>query len=66
MNIYSRSDLQENIFQYKEDCQNVHEKTDLLFFCFTCEQVDHYIGDNSHGDTFGNTVQEWHCDDSDA
>ena len=39
--------------------------TDLLFFGFAGEQVDHYVGNNSHGDTFGNTVHEWHCDDRD-
>ena len=56
--------LQENIFQDKQHCQYIHQSADLLFFCLTCDQVDGYLCDNSHGDTFGNAVEERHCDDA--
>ena len=54
-----------DIFQNKQYSQYIHQYTDLLFFCFTCNNVDDHIGDNTHGDTFRNAVQEWHCDDRD-
>ena len=56
--------LQENIFQDKQHCKYIHQSADLLFFCLTCDQVDGYVCDNSHGDTFGNAVEERHCDDT--
>ena len=56
--------LQENIFQDKQHCKYIHQCADLLFFCLACDQVDGYVCDNSHGDTFGNAVEERHCDDT--
>ena len=58
--------LQENIFQNKYNSKNIHQYTDLLFFCFSCDYIDDHVGDNSHGDTFGNAVHKRHCDDCDV
>ena len=57
--------LQENIFQNKYNSKNIHQYTDLLFFCFSCDYIDDHVGDNSHGDTFGNAVHKRHGDDCD-
>ena len=43
----------------------IHQCADFLFFCLSGDQIDYYIGDNAHGDTFGNAVHERHCDDGD-
>ena len=56
--------LQENIFQDKQHCKYIHQSADFLFFGFACDQVNGYVCDNSHGDTFGNAVEERHCDDT--
>ena len=57
--------LQENIFQNKYNSKNIHQYTNLLFFCFSCDYIDDHVGDNSHGDAFGNAVHKRHCDDCD-
>ena len=54
-------DLQENVFQYKKYCQNIHQYTDLFVFCFTGDEIDHNIGDHTHCNTLGNTVHKRHC-----
>ena len=48
--------LQENIFQNKQNRQHIHQCTDLLIFEFACEKVNTHVGENSHGNTFGNAV----------
>ena len=53
-------------FNINKYCQNIKQWTDLLLVCLTAYQVDHYIGDNSHRDTFRNTVHERHCNDTDV
>ena len=54
-----------DIFQNKQYSQYIHQYADFLFLSFTCNTVDDHLGDNTHGDTFRNAVQEWHCDDRD-
>ena len=45
--LYAFKHLQHNILQYKKYCQNIKQWTDLLFFCLTTYQIDHYIGNDS-------------------
>ena len=40
--------LYKYIFQYEQYCQYVPEYADFLFFCFSCDQVECHVCDNSH------------------
>jgi len=46
--------LQKNIFQYKENCQYIHKRRNLL--CLSADQIDHDIRDNADGNALRNTV----------
>ena len=63
--LYFISFLQEYILQHKQHCQHIHQQTDFLLFCFTSQKIQHYIGNNTHGDTFRNTIEKWHCSNTD-
>ena len=55
--------LHEDVFQDEEQRQDVHHGADL--FCPAGDGVDGHIGDNSHGDAFGDAVKERHGSDAD-
>ena len=38
----------------------------FFFFCFSAQDLDCNVGDNSHGNTFGNAVEERHSSDADV
>lgn len=44
--------LQNDIFRNKQQCQYIHQGTNLFLFCFASNQVQRYIRDHSHGNSF--------------
>ena len=38
----------------------------IFFLCFSAQDLDCNVGDNSHGNTFGNAVEERHSSDADV
>ena len=57
--------LQYHVLQYKQHSQNIHQNTDLLFSCLSGRNIQYNVRDNTHGDTFGDAVHEWHGNDRD-
>ena len=51
--------LQQNIFEYKQHRQHIHQRCDLL--CLTAYDIDDDIRDNADRNTLGDAVHERHC-----
>mgnify|MGYP007054491306 CR=1 FL=1 len=56
--------LDQEIFHQKQYSQDIHYRADLLLFCFSAHQIQHYIRDHTHGDTLRDAVEERHRDDA--
>ena len=56
--------LQQEVLQNEQYCQYIHQRGHTLGLA--CADVKKDVGDDSHGDAFGDGVHERHCEDRDV
>ena len=52
--------LQENVFADKQHCQYIHQRGDFL--CFSADNINYYIRNNSNCNSFRDAVYQRHSD----